>query len=172
MAVRAWRWSAAKRKAFANDLGYRASLIAVSASSNRSKSDREPQDWMPERAAYSCRYVAQWVAVKWRWQLKVNAAERSAVRSELASCGWPRVPRPSRPVISAGSTGTGGSTGDGGSPGAGGSAGAGGSTGGLDPRFDYCYNAIDAGYGPYYRGSDPEYDWYTDSDSDGVVCET
>ena len=38
----AWTWSAAKRQAFANDLGYQASLIAVSASSNRSKGDSEP----------------------------------------------------------------------------------------------------------------------------------
>ncbi len=44
--------------------------------------------------------------------------------------------------------------------------------GGTDPRFAYCYEANDAGYGPYYRGQDPEYDWYDDADSDGIVCET
>lgn len=44
-------------------------------------------------------------------------------------------------------------------------------SGGLDPRFGTCKEAIANGYGPYYRGSDPEYDWYRDSDSDGVVCE-
>lgn len=42
--------------------------------------------------------------------------------------------------------------------------------GGTDPRFDYCYNAQDAGYGPYYAG-DTEYGWYDDADGDGVVCE-
>jgi len=47
----------------------------------------------------------------------------------------------------------------------------GGGSGGLDPQFAYCYEAIEAGYGPYYQGQDPEYSWYTDSDSDGVVCE-
>lgn len=41
----------------------------------------------------------------------------------------------------------------------------------TDPPFDTCGEAIDAGYGPYYRGQDPEYDWYRDADSDGVVCE-
>jgi Excalibur calcium-binding domain len=40
-----------------------------------------------------------------------------------------------------------------------------------DPWFDTCGDAIDAGYGPYYRGQDPEYDWYRDADDDGVVCE-
>jgi Excalibur calcium-binding domain len=43
---------------------------------------------------------------------------------------------------------------------------------GADPRFDTCADAIDSGYGPYVRGSDPEYDWYRDADSDGVVCES
>ena len=43
--------------------------------------------------------------------------------------------------------------------------------GGLDPRFDYFYQATAAGYGPYYKGRDTEYGWYTDADSDRVVCE-
>lgn len=156
----AWRWSPGTRKAFANDLGYKASLIAVSASSNRSKGDREPQDWMPERAGYACTYVKQWVAVKWRWKLTVNAAERRYLAAELKSCGWPRVPKPSQPTISTGSGSGGG--GDGG----------GGGGGGTDPRYPYCYDVVAAGLGPYYRGVDPEYDWYTDSDNDGVVCES
>ena len=41
----------------------------------------------------------------------------------------------------------------------------------LDPRFRYCTHAIAAGYGPYYYGIDPEYAWYNDRDSDGIVCE-
>ncbi|MDP2775226.1 MAG: excalibur calcium-binding domain-containing protein, partial [Nocardioides sp.] len=40
----------------------------------------------------------------------------------------------------------------------------------TDPRFDYCYNATDAGYGPYYQG-ETEYEWYDDADNDGAVCE-
>jgi hypothetical protein len=42
---------------------------------------------------------------------------------------------------------------------------------GTDPRFGTCAEAKAAGYGPYYQGQDPEYDWYRDADSDGVVCE-
>jgi hypothetical protein len=41
----------------------------------------------------------------------------------------------------------------------------------TDPRFPTCAAANAAGYGPYYRGTDPEYYWYTDRDNDGVVCE-
>jgi hypothetical protein len=42
---------------------------------------------------------------------------------------------------------------------------------GTDPRFSTCAKANAAGYGPYYKGSDPEYHWYRDRDGDGVVCE-
>ena len=41
----------------------------------------------------------------------------------------------------------------------------------TDPQFSYCYEANDAGYGPYFRGQDPEYNWYEDADGDGEVCE-
>lgn len=43
--------------------------------------------------------------------------------------------------------------------------------GGLDPRFSTCKKAKAAGYGPYVKGVDPEYDWYRDADHDGVDCE-
>ena len=42
----------------------------------------------------------------------------------------------------------------------------------LDPQFDTCGQATDAGYGPYHQGQDPEYDWYKDGDGDGVNCES
>lgn len=41
-----------------------------------------------------------------------------------------------------------------------------------DPKFDSCSAAKDAGYGgPYERGKDTEYGWYSDSDGDGLACE-
>ena len=43
--------------------------------------------------------------------------------------------------------------------------------GGTDPHFGTCGEANDNGYGPYVSGVDPEYDWYTDRDNDGRVCE-
>lgn len=92
----AWKWSASKRKLYANDLGYFADLIAVSASSNRSKGDREPQDWMPPRTHYACTYLKQWVAVKWRWGLSANAREVDYLRDRLRSCGWPTIKKPKR----------------------------------------------------------------------------
>ncbi|GAA4198510.1 thermonuclease family protein [Microbispora amethystogenes] len=47
-----------------------------------------------------------------------------------------------------------------------------GDDGSTDPKFDTCAEANKAGYGPYIRGIDVEYDWYDDRDGDGVVCET
>lgn len=40
-----------------------------------------------------------------------------------------------------------------------------------DHRYATCKEAKAHGLGPYYRGIDPEYYWYKDADSDGVVCE-
>ncbi len=64
----------------------------------------------------------------------------------------------------------GGSTG-GGSTGGGSTGGGSTGGGGTDPRFSTCAAAKAAGYGPYVRGRDPEYEWYRDADRDGTVCE-
>ncbi|MFI0407398.1 excalibur calcium-binding domain-containing protein [Actinomadura sp. 3N508] len=42
---------------------------------------------------------------------------------------------------------------------------------GVDPHFATCAQANAHGYGPYYKGWDPEYWWYEDRDNDGVDCE-
>lgn len=75
----AYAWDSARRRAFANDLGVSWSLIAVSASSNRSKSDKDPAEWLPTSASVRCQYLGDWVAVKARWGLAVDDAERSAL---------------------------------------------------------------------------------------------
>ncbi|NNU26213.1 GmrSD restriction endonuclease domain-containing protein [Isoptericola sediminis] len=90
------RWTKSTRKQFANDLGYRATLIAVSASSNRSKGAREPHQWMPPNRAYHCTYVKQWIAIKWRWSLKVNQKEKTYLRRQLDACDSVLVNKPRR----------------------------------------------------------------------------
>jgi len=87
----AWRsgaadWDASRREAFANDLGYEWSLAAVSASSNRSKSDRDPARWLPA-GPVRCEYALRWVAVKFRWGLAVDARERSALQGVFSAPG-------------------------------------------------------------------------------------
>ncbi len=98
----AWRsgaraWRPALRRQLANDLGYPATLVAVTSSAARAKAGREPQDWLP-RPAYRCTYVAEWVAVKWRWRLAVDPAERRFLTRTLRGCGWPQVRAPGRAV--------------------------------------------------------------------------
>ena len=78
------RWTADTRKRYANDLGDRRSLVAVSASSNRSKGDQDPAEWLPSRA--TCRYLRAWVAVKTRWQLTVNRIEKDVLVRRADRC--------------------------------------------------------------------------------------
>lgn len=108
------RWTTDTRQRFANDTTYGPSLIAVSATSNRSKGDSEPHQWMPPLPGYHCTYLTHWVGVKWRWQLSVDATERNFLSTRLAACGWPAITQPTRATITlsgnnGGSGGTGGS---------------------------------------------------------------
>ena len=82
----AYAWSSEKRKEFANDLGFGGSLIAVTASSNRSKSDRDPADWLPTNTGYRCRYITNWVKVKIRWGLTVDNAELATIKEFGKTC--------------------------------------------------------------------------------------
>ena len=82
----AWNWNADQRKHFANDLDQPFFLIAVTASSNRSKSDRDPAEWMPPNANYHCEYVRIWIEIKRAWDLSVDQAEHDYLARKLASC--------------------------------------------------------------------------------------
>ena len=82
----AYAWSSDRRKDFANDLGFAKSLIAVTASSNRSKSDRDPSDWMPANTKYHCSYITSWVEVKIRWGLTVDKVELGTLTEYGKNC--------------------------------------------------------------------------------------
>ncbi len=77
-------WSAATRQAFANDLGDWRTLVGVTASVNRQKGDRDVAEWLPPKAR--CRYLKEFVAVKLRWRLSVDRAEKSAMRTLASGC--------------------------------------------------------------------------------------
>lgn len=77
-------WDDERRELFANDLGDPRSLIAVSASSNRSKGDQDPAEWMPDLGR--CRYVRGYVAVKLRWELSVDRPEKRFLRKTARRC--------------------------------------------------------------------------------------
>jgi hypothetical protein len=86
----AWRsgaakWTTDKREQFANDLKD-PQLVAVSASSNRSKGDQDPSTWKPKQTSAWCEYATDWIAVKTVWKLTVTTAEKSALKDMLEKC--------------------------------------------------------------------------------------
>jgi hypothetical protein len=79
-------WDASRRRAFANDLGHPEALVAVSASSNRSKSDLDPGQWKPTRDAAWCQYARDWVTVKKAWDLSADQNEVDDLKVMLRTC--------------------------------------------------------------------------------------
>uniref|UniRef100_A0AAU3GJU2 HNH endonuclease family protein n=1 Tax=Streptomyces sp. NBC_01401 TaxID=2903854 RepID=A0AAU3GJU2_9ACTN len=79
-------WDAARREAYANDQGSELTLIAVTAKSNRSKSDKDPAQWLPPAEDYRCQYAADWTATKLRWGLAADEAEREALLTLAEDC--------------------------------------------------------------------------------------
>ena len=80
------QWPPELRRQFANDLSFPGSLIAVSASANRSKGDRDPAGWLPPNQDFHCEYVSAWVIEKGYWGLTMDDGERNAVLSILGQC--------------------------------------------------------------------------------------
>ncbi|MEV6313929.1 HNH endonuclease family protein [Streptomyces sp. NPDC051776] len=91
----AGRWKPGKRIAFANDP---LNLLAVDASTNRSKGDGDTATWLPPNKAFRCTYVAGQVAVKKKYGLWVTKAERDAMRRVLAGCRHQRLPTGGTPT--------------------------------------------------------------------------
>jgi hypothetical protein len=74
------------REAYANDQSQEASLVAVTARSNRSKAEQDPAQWMPPAGDVHCRYGAEWTATTLRWVLTTDEAERVALNDLAAAC--------------------------------------------------------------------------------------
>jgi hypothetical protein len=77
-------WTSTVRRDFANDLGDYRSLVAVTDNVNQAKGDQDPGSWLPQYDR--CRYLREFVAVKHRWRLTVDSAEKAAMASLAASC--------------------------------------------------------------------------------------
>jgi len=82
----AWRtgaakWKANRRLVYANDPEV---LLAVDGPANNKKSDGDASGWLPPK--FTCRYVAQQIAIKTKYTLWVTPAEHDAMASVLSSC--------------------------------------------------------------------------------------
>ncbi|MBB4687483.1 HNH endonuclease family protein [Amycolatopsis jiangsuensis] len=86
----AWRtgassWTQDQREAYANDLSD-PQLIAVTDNVNQEKGDKSPDQWKPPSTDYWCTYAKMWVAVKQKFELTINTAEKSALTDMLGRC--------------------------------------------------------------------------------------
>jgi hypothetical protein len=79
-------WTRSQRADYANDLQDPRTLIAVSASANRAKSDKGPEEWLPPAEGYLCLYVSDWISVKARWHLTMDERERTVVGNIAGDC--------------------------------------------------------------------------------------
>ena len=109
----AWSWTTAQRQTFANDLSDPRALIAVTVGQNRSKSDRDPSNWIPPQKSYVCTYLSEWVAIKARWNLSMDQSEFGRIKYLLtASCAtvtvaqWGTAPAPPTTSVTAQPTAT------------------------------------------------------------------
>lgn len=82
----AYAWDGTRRAAYANDLTFADHLIAVTASTNRSKSDSPPNEWRPPRQDSWCRYASDWITIKLTWSLTATTPERDALGQMLDTC--------------------------------------------------------------------------------------
>jgi DNA uptake protein ComE-like DNA-binding protein len=80
------RWTTAQRRTFAND---QLNLLAVTASSNRSKGDRDAGQWLPPSQSAWCVTGAIMVTVKAKYQLTIDAREKTGLERLLGTCGQP-----------------------------------------------------------------------------------
>jgi len=76
-------WDAATKRMFANDP---ANLVAVTASSNRSKSDQDVGSWRPTQNVW-CSTATTVIAVKSAYGLTVDRTEHDALVEMLSTCG-------------------------------------------------------------------------------------
>jgi hypothetical protein len=78
------RWTSKTRERYANDLGDRRTLVAVTDNVNESKGDQDIREWVPDK--HVCRYTREWTAVKTRWSLAVDRSEKRALARLSHSC--------------------------------------------------------------------------------------
>ena len=79
-------WSSSKKEDYANAYKEPGHLLAVSASANRSKSDRGPSQWKPSNKSYWCQYAIDWVEVTTKWRISVTKTDKSALTEMLNTC--------------------------------------------------------------------------------------
>jgi hypothetical protein len=78
-----YAWTREQRREFANDP---LNLMAVEKTANREKSDQSPDNWLPPNREFQCRYIAAWLAIKEKYQLKSDATELAGMQHLQSNC--------------------------------------------------------------------------------------
>ena len=97
-----WNWDADRKREYANNLDDNYHLIAVTASANRSKGAKGPEEWQPPDQTYRCQYATDWVLIKSIGQrggvdgpgrdarhLRSTAGGRATERVPAGRCSYP-----------------------------------------------------------------------------------
>lgn len=79
-------WDKGKKEQYANDMNFPGHLLAVSASANRSKSDKGPGSWEPSNDSYDCAYATNWVTVSKNYGLTVSQKDADVLNKMLETC--------------------------------------------------------------------------------------
>ncbi len=81
-----WSWPSWKKEEYANYLEDKNHLLAVSASENRIKGAKGPEDYMPPAKNYHCGYLKTWIKIKMNWNLMMSQREAEFIQTKLKSC--------------------------------------------------------------------------------------
>ena len=79
----AYRWNFRARCLYANYLGYDFHLKSVNGSQNMKKGDRSPDKYMPPNTEFVCKYLKDWLSIKFLWGLRMTEAEAAYINSAL-----------------------------------------------------------------------------------------
>jgi hypothetical protein len=80
----AWRWSAERRAAFANDVDR--NLLAVTGSVNSGKGDSTPEGWLPPDPGRHCFFAARYLTAAVAYGLPVTSGDHEVLTDAVRGC--------------------------------------------------------------------------------------
>lgn len=83
----AYKWPWRMRCSYFNYVGNRFHLMPVESSTNRNKSDKSVEEWLPPNRKFHCEYVANWLRIKAIWRLMMSEQEVQGVFGIINGAG-------------------------------------------------------------------------------------